>query len=245
MAYAALARSPEEDHEDCARRVARSLLPLVLRRKLARNVSICCAPEAFPIPAVRRYVAAARDLGFRVKIHAQRRACDDSVGLAVEMGAAVMACLEHVSDADIDLLAESPIIASLAPGAAFAMGLDRFAPARSMIDRGVAVSLASAFNIEESPSYSMPFVLALACTRMGMTAAEALVASTINAAYAAGCGAETGSLEPGKRADLIVLNARDYHEISYHAGVNPVYLTLKNGRVIYRQGAVDAKAAAQ
>jgi imidazolonepropionase len=111
--------------------------------------------------------------------------------------------------------------------------------ARALIDGGAAVALASDFNPATSPTYNMQLIIALACARQCMTPAEAICAATINAACAIGYEDRAGSLEVGKPADLILLNAPDYREIPYHFGVNLVRTTMKRGVVIYQQGKVD------
>ena len=100
------------------------------------------------------------------------------------------------------------------------------------------MALASDFNPHTSPTCNMQMVVSLACSELHMTPAEAIAAATINGAYAIGRGARAGSLEPGKDADLIILNASDYRDIPYHFGWNQVHLTMKRGITIYREGAV-------
>jgi imidazolonepropionase len=120
----------------------------------------------------------------------------------------------------------------------FHLGLDRYAPARLLIENGAAVALATDFNPGTSPTCNMSLVLSLACTHMRMSPAEAISAATINGAHAVGRAESIGSLEPGKQADMILLNANDYREIPYRFGVNLVDLTIKRGVVVYRQGEV-------
>lgn len=216
---------------DCG---ADHLLRGIRKRKLARFVDVRCAQDGFTPPEARKLLNVARELGFGLKIQAPDPAPDSAVGLAVELGALSISQLDYLSDADVSLLAASQTIATLCPGPAYQAGSPGFAPARALIDRGAAVSLASNFNAETSPFYGMPFILALACRHMGMTPAEAVAAATINGAYAAGRGDRVGSIEPGKQADLVVYNARDYREIPYYAGANPVYMTIKNGAIAYR-----------
>jgi len=125
----------------------------------------------------------------------------------------------------------------------FHLGLDRYAPARLLIESGAAVALATDFNPGTSPTCSMPLVLSLACTHMRMSPAEAIAAATINGAHAVRRAESIGSLEPGKQADVILLNANDYREIPYWFGVNLVDVTIKRGVVIYKQGDVVETAA--
>jgi imidazolonepropionase len=135
------------------------------------------------------------------------------------------------------LLKSSRPVATLLPGVAL-KNRGALAPARLLIAEGAAVALASDFNPHHTPTLSMQTVVGLACVQMGMTPAEAIVASTINGAHALGRSARTGSLEPGKDADVLLLNIDDYREISRYFGVNLVYSTIKRGQRIYQEGAI-------
>jgi imidazolonepropionase len=122
-----------------------------------------------------------------------------------------------------------------------AVGLENgghYAPARALIDSGAAIALATNFNPRHTPMPSMQAVVALACLRMGLTPAEAISASTINGAYALGCAETLGSLEPGKSADLLLLEVSDYRELARQFGANLVRLTMKRGKPIYKAGEV-------
>jgi imidazolonepropionase len=144
---------------------------------------------------------------------------------------------------DAAALGRSPTIATLLPGSVFHLGLERYAPARMLIDAGAAVALATDFNPGTSPTVSMPMVIGLACRQMRMTPAEAIVSATVNGACALGLEARIGTLEPGKDADLILLDAENYRELAYFFGMNPISKMIKSGRVIYERGSVlDAEA---
>ena len=119
-----------------------------------------------------------------------------------------------------------------------------FPPARDLVERGAAVALASNFNAHHTPTLSMQTVVALACLEMGLTPEQAISAATINGAHALGCAGRIGSLEPGKAADAIILETPDYRELASQFGVNLVQLTIKNGRIIYKQGEVGPRAVA-
>jgi imidazolonepropionase len=137
--------------------------------------------------------------------------------------------LDYVTDDDIRALAASATACTLVPGANYFLGLDRYPPARQLIDGGAAVALATDFNPGTSPTPSMPFVLSLACTQMRMTPAEAITAATINGAFALRLGERKGSIEAGKDADLAVFDVRDYREIAYWFGTNRCALTICAG----------------
>jgi imidazolonepropionase len=212
-------------------------LPKLHYRKLARFADIQYDERAFTLEHARRYLETAGKLGFRLKVHAGNATTAPIVRLAVECGAISADHLESAGAEDAAVLGHSATIATLAPAAAYYLGT-RFPPAREMIDAGVAVALASDFNPHTSPTCNMQMVLSLACSHLHMTPAESIVAATINGAHALCRGAQTGSLEVGKDADLIILNASDYRDIPYHFGWNHVHLTMKRGTIIYKEGAV-------
>ena len=149
--------------------------------------------------------------------------------------------LEHATPADAALLAGTCTLATLLPCMSFRNG-GRNAPARAFIDAGVAVALATNFNPHHTPTLNMQTVVALATMRLGMTPEEAISAATINGAHALGRAERVGSLEPGKAADLVILNINDYRDLSHNLGVNLVHLTMKRGEFIYKEGDVAPRA---
>jgi imidazolonepropionase len=207
--------------------MAAEMLPKIHRRRLARFVDIYCDEGAFTLDQSRRYLEHARRLGFGLKIHAEQFARTGAARLAVELEAASADHLEQAGEEDIRALAQSNTIATLLPGSVFHLGLRRYAPARALIEAGAAVALATDFNPGTSPTYSMQMVLSLACTEMRMSPAEAIAAATINGAHALRLADRIGSLEPGKQADLLILNIQDYRELPYYFGTNNVYKTIK------------------
>ncbi|MBZ5609617.1 MAG: imidazolonepropionase [Acidobacteriia bacterium] len=214
------------------------VLPLVKRRKLAEFVDIRCEQGAFTVAQARRYLTAARRLGFALKVHSGPRSNPGTIRLAVELGATSVDHVIDPTDEDIALLAGSQSVATLLPGAVFYLGSQRYAPARQLIDNGVAVALATNYNPETSPSQNMQMIIALACRTMNMTPAEAVTAATLNAAHALGRASSIGSLETGKSADLLILSVPDYREIPYHFGVNLVDLVMKSGSVLVERSEV-------
>lgn len=207
------------------------LMPKIARRKLARFADVYCDSTAFNVAQARRYLVAARTLGLGLRMHASQFSNFGAVQLAVELRVMSADHLEAIGEAEIRSLAESPVIATLVPGSVYHLGLTRYAPARGLIEAGAAVALATDFNPGTSPTPSMPMILSLACTQMRMTVAEAISAATINGAHALGLATETGSLEVGKRADIAVLTVKDYRELPYHFGLNPVAATVRRGLV--------------
>ncbi len=209
--------------------MAATMMPEIRRRKLARFVDIYCDSGAFTLAQARRYLEHARSLGFGLKIHAEQFARTGAARLAVDLDAASADHLEQAGEEDIRALAQSGTIATLLPGSVFHLGLRTYAPARALIEAGAAVALATDFNPGTSPTYSMQMVLSLACTEMRMSPAEAIAAATINGAHALGCADRIGSLEPGKQADLLILDVCDYRELPYYFGTNNVKVTMKRG----------------
>lgn len=230
--------SHSNDPADYMSWICSELLPAIGRRTFARFAGLRCGEQVFNPEQSRRYLEAARALGFQLKIHAGPHGTHDAVRLGVEMGAASVDRLHDAGPADVELLARSNTMAVLLPGAAFSHGTGPCAAARQLIDGGAAVALGTNFNPGATSTYSMPTIVALACAHFGMSPAEAICGATFNAACAVGSGRVAGSLEVGKPADLIVLNASDYREIPCHFGVNLVNRTVKRGVTIYQEGRV-------
>jgi imidazolonepropionase len=221
--------------------VAADLLPKLLRRRVASFADLAwnCDPALFP--CFDQYLSSARQLGFGCKIHADGADPSGAVALAARHGAASIDHFEHATEGQVQQIAEAGIIATLLPGATFGGGPE--APARALIDAGAAGALGTNFNPHYSPALSMQAVVALACGRLRMKIEEAITAATINGAYALGCADKVGSLEPGKSADLVILNAGHFRDLELSLGTNLVHLTMKGGRFIYKEGEVALLAA--
>src|SRR5258706_10375614 len=200
---------------------------------LAKYCDVFCEPRVFPIEDARRVLEAARRLGLGLRMHTDQ--LEDSGGalLAAQLGAATADHLEHTRASGIAALQESGVQPVLLPGAVYALGSRRYPEARAMIDAGLAIVLATDFNPGSSPTPSMPMILSLAATQMKMTPAESITASTINAAYSLGLGAEIGSLEPGKRADFVIPDCSDHRELSYFFGIEPARAVYIDGRLVW------------
>lgn len=218
--------------------VCNYLLPKVKSRNIAAFVDAFCDASGITVLQAHTLLNVARRLGIATKLHVEQSTRTDAVRVAVEMGAVSVDGLNYSDVADATLLAQSRTIGVVMPGPMCQGYTSRFAPVRQLIDRGVAVALASGFNPPVSSTYNMMTVVAIACTHMGVTPEEAITAATINGAHALTRSTTVGSLEYGKEADLIMLNVSDYREIPYNFGVNLVSLTMRKGQVIYREGAV-------
>jgi imidazolonepropionase len=210
--------------------ICSEMIPQVAKRKLAQFVDVFTDRGAFNSEQTARIFDSARNHGLGVRAHV----CQLSqTGLQplLQYQPASFDHMDCVSEADITELAKRQTLATLVPGANYFLGLDRFPPARKLIDAGVPVALATDFNPGSSPTPSMPFVLSLACTHMKLSPAEAIAAATINGAWALRLQSRKGSIEPGKDADLALFDAKDYREIPYWFATNRCSLTLANGIV--------------
>jgi imidazolonepropionase len=214
------------------------LLPMLRRRKLAEFAEARCEEGAFTPAQACRYLGLARELGLGLKVSAKQRLHSEAIAMALEMGAISVSGLVDASERDALLLARCETIATLLPGTAFHSGTERYPPARMLIDNGAAVALATGYHPYDCPSQNMQMTIALACRTLQMTAAEAIAASTINAAHGLGRAASIGSIEAGKSADLLMLSVPDYRELPYHFGVNLVDLVTSRGAVLVERSGV-------
>jgi imidazolonepropionase len=194
---------------------------------------VFCEEGAFSVEQSKRILEKARELGMGLKIHTDEFSSLGGTALAVELGATSADHLACTTDEEIGLLADSDAVGVLLPGTPFGLGETQYARARDMIDAGVAIALATDLNPGTCYCESMPFIMALACRQMRMIPAEAIVASTINAAHAVAQGHEVGSLEVGKKADLLILDVPDYRHLAYRFGTNLVQTVIKAGKVVH------------
>lgn len=217
------------------RLVTERLIPRVAEDRLAECFDVFCDRGYFSMAETRALLAAAAQSGFKIKLHAEQLARSGAARLGSELRALSVDHLDHLSEADMPLLRRRGTIATLLPGSVFHLDSGPMPPARPLIEAGVPVALATNFNPGSSPTANMQMILALACSQMRMTPAEAVAAATINGAYAVGRGRLVGSLEPGKQADLAVMDVNDYREIPYYFGMNHCVAVVKKGRVLYRK----------
>ncbi|MEW5784921.1 MAG: imidazolonepropionase [Bacillota bacterium] len=211
--------------------VTGEMIPRVAEEKLARFCDVFCDIGVFTLPQARRVLEAGKEFGLLPKMHADELASFGGAELAAELGAVSADHLLKASPAGIAALAKAGVIAVLLPGTAFYLNED-YAPAREMIRQGVAVALSTDRNPGSSPTEATHLILTLACLKMKMLPAEALAAATINAAHAVGAARRVGSLEVGKQADILVIDAPDYDYIPYHYGTSLVNAVYKKGRRI-------------
>jgi imidazolonepropionase len=224
--------------DEYVKEVCERMIPLAAKQKLAQFVDVFTELGAFSAENTASIFGAAEKHGLSVRAHVCQLS-ETSLQLLLRYNPASFDHMDHVNDDDIRELARRDTIATLVPGANYFLGLEKFPPARKLIDAGVPVALATDYNPGSSPTPSMPFVLSLACTHMKMSPAEAISAATINGAWALRLGERKGSIEPGKDADLAVFEAEDYREIPYWFASNRCAFTVLNGTLIASAGSAE------
>jgi imidazolonepropionase len=206
-------------------------IPKVAERKLAEFCDVFCEKNVFSLEQSKRILFAGKNYGLKPKIHADEMSTLGGAELAADIGAVSADHLLFSSVEGMKAMANKCVIAILLPAAAFSLMLGRYADARLMIDLGVPIALGTDFN-PNCLVENMQLVIAFACHFMKLTSAEALTAATINAAHAIERANEIGSLEAGKKADIIILDAPNHKFLGYHFGVNLVDKVIKNGRIV-------------
>jgi imidazolonepropionase len=213
--------------------VTREMLPRVTELRLAEYCDIFCEPGIFGVVESRQVLQAARSLRLGIRMHVDQLSDSNGAALAAELRAATADHLDCTDSAGLAALQEAGVQPVLLPGSVYALRSDAYPDARSMIDNGMAVVLATDFNPGSSPTPSMTMIFSLAATQMKITTAEAITASTINAAYSLGRGDSIGSLEPGKLADIVIHDCHDYRELAYFFGVEHPLQVFLGGRSVY------------
>lgn len=195
-------------------------------------VDVFCERNAFNLEQSKRILSTAKEIGFSVKAHVDEFSNVGGSRMAIAMEATSIDHLDAISDDEIKLLALSDTVGIVTPAVNFNFGSSHFADARKLIDEGCVVALATDYNPGSAPCPSQLMAMAIACRYQKLLPAEALNAATINAAFAVGLGNQTGSIEIGKSADLVILDTYDYREIAYEFGDSLVKKVIKNGRLL-------------
>lgn len=195
-------------------------------------VDVFCEQGAFDLAQSRRVLEAGQALGLPIKAHVDEFSSLGGVRMGLELGATSLDHLDVTGAEDIVLLGRSAAIAVVIPTVTFHLGGTHFANARGLIDAGAAVALTTDINPGSAPCPSMPLAMAIACRYQRLMPAEALNAATLNAAHAIGLGDRIGSLEVGKQADLLIVNAPDYRQLAYRFGEHLVGQVIKRGQVV-------------
>jgi imidazolonepropionase len=220
-----------DNRGEWVRIIAEEIIPLCAREDLARYCDVFCEAEVFTVAESRTILGAARDAGLRLRIHADELALSGGAALAAELGADSADHLLHIGETEIAALAGAGTVAVVLPGTAWWMR-SKPAPARALIEAGVPVAVATDANPGTCNSESLPAVAAHACLDSGLSVEEALTAITLNAAASLRMAGEIGSLESGKHADAVLLDAPDDRHLLYHWGVNLVSAVIRGGRVV-------------
>jgi imidazolonepropionase len=229
---------PVEHRDDRERYVdllVHEMIPEIARRGLATFCDVFCEEGVFTVAESRRLLETAYEEGLELRIHADELGWTGGAELAAELGARSADHLLFVSDVAMQALGAAGCVATLLPSAAFYLRLGRFAPARRLIEAGAAVALASDANPGGGLSPSMPFAMTVGCFAMGLSLEEALAAATINGACSLGRQQDVGSLEVGKRADLLVLRSRRLLDL-VRVGIPAIRTVVKSGRVVAQDG---------
>jgi imidazolonepropionase len=224
---------PQEFHDDRDAYVdllVNEMIPAVAAERLAIFCDVFMEPGVFTMAQTRRVLEAGLVHGLVPKLHADELENSGAAELGVELGAASVDHLGAISDGGIEALAGSPTVATLLPATLLFLGKTRYAPARRLIEAGATVALATDFNPGSSPTPSMPLVLTLACSQMGMDPLEAIVAATAGGARALRLNDGTGTIAAGAPADLALWDVAEYGELPYRFGAPPLRGVWKRGR---------------
>jgi imidazolonepropionase len=194
------------------------MLPRVAEQRLASFADVFCEPGVYTADEARTILTAAKQAGLALKLHADELTSSGGAELAAALGATSADHLAAISDAGVAALASGRTVATLLPGTMLFLGKTRQAPARRLIDAGVPVALATDFNPGTSPTFNFPLILTLAVSQLHLSAAESIVAATVNGAAALGLSDHVGQLAPGFSADLAIFDVEDYRELPYWYG---------------------------
>jgi imidazolonepropionase len=225
-------RGSETAREGWVSTVIGEILPAVAEEKLAVFCDAFVERGVFTRDQGERVLRAGAALGMIPRLHADELSDTNGASLAATVGAASADHLMQVSDAGIKALAASDTVANLLPGTSLFLMSERFAPARRFIEAGAIVSLSTDCNPGSSMTESMQIVMQLATLKMRMTVEESITAATLNGAHSLRMAGEIGSIEPGKRADLVLIDAPSYLHLVYHFGVNLVTAVFRDGKVV-------------
>ena len=207
------------------------MMPYIAKRRLAQFCDVFCEVGYFSVEESRKILEQARTHGLALKLHADEFNSIGGTQLAAQLQAASVDHLEHISDDAIAVLRQGKTVAVLLPGVSFFLR-NPYAPARRLIDAGVPVAIASDFNPGSCMSFSMPLMMTIACTQMSITPEEAITAATLNGAAAMGVSDQVGSIEVGKRADIVLYDIPHYRYLAYHFGTNLAAKIIKNGTIL-------------
>jgi imidazolonepropionase len=211
--------------------VVGEMIPRIAAKGLAEFCDVSCEKEVFSLEQAKRILVKARTAGLKLKVHADRTSRDGGAEIAADVGAISAEHLVFSSVQGLKALAAKGVVAVLLPAVVFSVMARKYPDARLMIDNGVPVALGTGFN-PDCWVENQQLIIAMACRFMRMTPAEAVTAATVNAAYAVNRAGEVGTIEVGKRADVLVLGIPNHRFLGYRFGVNLVEKVIKNGRLV-------------
>jgi imidazolonepropionase len=211
------------------------VIPVVVRNQLAEYADVFCEPHIFDLALSERYLRAAFAHGLRGRMHVDQLSCSGGAELAAGLRVVTADHLEQTSSSGIKALRDAGVQPVLLPGSVYALGLAKYADARAMIEAGLAVVLATDCNPGSSPVASIPMIMSLAVTQMKMSVAEAITATTINAAASLDRAHLIGSIAPGKLADFAIHDCDDYRELGYFFGRDTALKVFVEGTQVYER----------
>lgn len=211
--------------------VINDMMPLVSKKRLATFCDVFCEEGFFSYDQAEKILNKAKEYGFLLKIHADQLSNSYGASLAAKLGAVSADHLDYAYDDGLKAMAEKNVVGVLLPTISFSLDL-KYPDARNMMEMSLPIAISTDFNPGAGYSESMPFVITTACLKLKMLPMEALASATINAAYACGIGDKVGSLDIGKKADILIIDAPNHRYIPYHYGINPVETVIKEGKVV-------------
>ncbi|PCJ18806.1 MAG: imidazolonepropionase [Candidatus Cloacimonadota bacterium] len=221
----------KDSKSDYVSLVCNEMIPIIASKKLAKYCDVFCEKGVFNVNDTERIFETAIANGLELRLHSDEIESLGGTELACALGARSVDHLIAITNNGLKALEKCETIANLLPGTSYSL-MKSYAPAREMINRGIALSLSTDCNPGSCYTESMPMIISLACLNMKLTPAEALNAATFNGACSLGIQDRVGSLEMGKEADLLLLDMQSYEAIPYHFGINPVLKTMKYGKWI-------------
>lgn len=221
--------------EEFVYRIKNEMLPQVAERKLAKFCDVFCEKGVFTIEQTRDILETSKKWGLLPKIHADEIESLGGAELAAEIGCVSADHLVAASDRGIRMMAEKGVIGNLLPGTSFNLQSEKVANARMMIEVGVPVALSTDYNPGSCPTENMQLIMSFASILLKMTPEEVLTAATINGAASLKLEKEVGSIEEGKKADLVIFDAPNFEYIIYHFGINHTEKVIKAGKIVYEK----------
>jgi imidazolonepropionase len=221
--------------EDYIRLIIEEMLPEVAKHQLAEFCDVFCEKDVFTIEESRRILEAAHEHGLSARVHADELSAFGGAELAAELSAATADHLVKVTDQGIKLMAEKNVIPILLPVTTFFLQKNQYAPARKMLSQNCQVALATDFNPGSSMTQNMSLVWSIAALKLRMLTGELLWATTIIPAKSLDRDQQIGSIDIGKKSDLILMDIPNLDYLAYHIGINHVVMTIKNGKIVYNK----------